>query len=111
MISTGCCWPAIVMPLASTLRASPSTHWSASPNAAMGPVCGLTMPILTVRPAARPGLANSVGAASALAVPAPRALMTLRRDGFFGLLAISHFPRRLLIEFYRDGIGAGNRGE
>jgi hypothetical protein len=66
-------------------------------NAAMGPVCGLTMPTLTVPPAARTGLVSSVGAASAVAAPVPKALMILRRDGCFGSLSIVQIsPRSLL---------------
>src|SRR6516164_5661037 len=107
----------MVMPWASALRASPNTHWSASPKAAIGPVSGLTIPILTVRPAARTGPVKSVGAASMVAAPAPKASMTWRRDGCFGLLAIArpsldfHRFRRLLNEFYRHGRGAGNWAE
>src|SRR5919109_924047 len=80
----------MVIPLASALRTSPSTHGSASPKAAIGPVAGLTMPILTARPAARARRANSIGAVSAPAAPAPIVWRTLRRDSWFGCAAI--FP-------------------
>src|SRR5262249_18882344 len=81
----------MVMPGARTLRASASTHWSASPKAAIGPVAGLTIPILTGRPAAR-AVANSPGVVNAPAAPTPMALMPLRLDGklrfsiMFGIL-------------------------
>src|SRR5581483_7246523 len=77
-ISTGWVSPAMVMPLASVFLISASTHWSASPKAAIGPVCGLTMPILTVRPAA-PADADSHGKAAALAPAAAISLIAWRR--------------------------------
>src|SRR5690242_2922006 len=58
----------------------------------MGPVCGLTMPILTVRPAARAPRVKSAGAARAPAAPTPKPLTTLRRDGCCLYSLIAHLP-------------------
>ena len=53
MISTLYFCPATVMPSASCLRTPAATHCDGSPKAAIGPVSGVTMPILMVLLAAR----------------------------------------------------------
>src|SRR5690242_6391616 len=69
-----------MMPSPSALRTPARTNWSASPNAAIGPVSGLTMPIFTARGAARDDW-NIHGEAIALAPAAAVSLRRLRRCG------------------------------
>ena len=78
MISTLYFWPPTVIPSAKALRTPAATHCDGSPNAAIGPVSGVTMPILMVLPAARDDW-NIQGDAMALAPPAAMSLTTLRR--------------------------------
>ena len=52
-IWTGCFSPATTMPSPRNLLTSSATHFDGSPNAAIGPVSGVIMPILMVRAAAR----------------------------------------------------------
>src|SRR5580698_1546609 len=53
MIWTGCLSPATTMPSPKTLLTPAATHFEGSPNAAIGPVSGVIMPILMVLAAAR----------------------------------------------------------
>src|ERR1700728_5514709 len=70
--------PATMMPSPSALLTPSATHFEGSPNAAIGPVSGVIMPILMGRPAARP-VWNIHGDAMAVAAPAVASFSSLRR--------------------------------
>src|ERR1700728_467874 len=84
------------MPAPSALLTPSATHLEGSPNAAIGPVSGVIMPIRMVLLAARDDW-NIHGDAMALAPPAAISLTTLRRCGSTLSLRLFFTPHFIVI--------------